>query len=47
MQLLQRTARIKAVCLDVRIRGQHIGYLPGAGDNAAESLAQMGYAVTR
>ena len=46
LQLLQRTAQIKAVSLEVQIRGQRIGYLPGAGDSIAESLAQMGYAVT-
>ncbi len=47
VQLLQRTAHLKAVSLDVQIRGKQIGYLPGAGDNTAESLIQMGYTVTR
>ena len=47
VQLLQRTAQIKAVSLDVQIRGQHIGYLPGAGDSIPESLVQLGYTVTR
>jgi len=47
VQLLQRTAKIKAVSMDVQIHGRHVGYLPGAGDNVAESLAQMGYTVTR
>ena len=44
--LLQPVARFKAVCLDLAIRGQRVGYLPGAGDRTAESLAAMGYAVT-
>ncbi len=45
-QLLQPLARIKAVCLDLAIRGEKIGYLPGAGDRTSESLAAMGYTVT-
>jgi hypothetical protein len=44
--LLQPPARLKAVSLDLSIRGRQIGYVPGAGDSVAESLAQMGYAVT-
>ena len=45
LQLLQRPARAKAVALDVQTRGKRIGYLPGAGDDTAESLAQLGYEV--
>ncbi len=45
-QLLQPPARVKAVCLDLAIRGKQIGYLPGAGDRVAESIAAMGYDVT-
>lgn len=45
-QLLQPPARFKAVCLDLAVRGQRVGYLPGAGDRTAESLVAMGYAVT-
>ena len=45
-QLLQPPARVKAVCLDLAIRGRQIGYLPGAGDRVAESIAAMGYEVT-
>jgi hypothetical protein len=45
-QLLQPPARLKAVSLELAIRGRQVGYLPGAGDNVAESLQQMGYAVT-
>jgi hypothetical protein len=44
--LLQPRARLKAVCLDLAIRGKNIGYLPGAGDSTVASLEQMGYAVT-
>ena len=46
LQLLQPPARVHAVCLDLAIRGRHIGYLPGAGDRTVESLEQMGYEVT-
>ena len=44
-QLLQPPARVKAICLDLVIRGRRIGYLPGAGDRVAESLGAMGYEV--
>jgi LmbE family N-acetylglucosaminyl deacetylase len=43
---LQPSARLKAVCLNLAIRGQNIGYLPGAGDSVAECLQDMGYKVT-
>lgn len=46
LQLLQPAARLRAVALDVSIRGKSVGYLPGAGDDTAESLAQLGYSVT-
>ena len=46
VQLLQPAARLKVVSLEMAIRGQRVGYLPGAGDSVAENLAQMGYAVT-
>ena len=46
LQLLQPPARLKAVALDLAIRGRKVGYLPGAGDSVAESLEQMGYTVT-
>ena len=45
-QLLQPPAMLKAVSLDLQIRGKTVGYLPGAGDLVAESLMRMGYAVT-
>jgi len=44
--LLQPRARLKAVSLELAVRGKKIGYLPGAGDSVAESLQEMGYAVT-
>ncbi len=44
-QLLQPPARLKAVCLDLQIRGKNVGYLPGVGDRTAEALAAMGYNV--
>jgi len=46
-QLLQPPARLKAVSLDLAIRGHRVGYVPGAGDSVAESLEQMGCAVTQ
>ena len=46
LQLLQPPASLKAVSLDLAIRGRKVGYLPGAGDSVADSLKQMGYAVT-
>lgn len=45
-QLLQPPAMLRAVSLDLAIRGRHVGYLPGAGDEVARSLEQMGYVVT-
>jgi hypothetical protein len=44
--LLQSAARLKAVAFDFAIRGKTVGYLPGAGDDTAEDLVQLGYAVT-
>jgi LmbE family N-acetylglucosaminyl deacetylase len=44
--LLLPPARLDAVCLDLSIRGRIVGYLPGAGDSTAQSIAQMGYEVT-
>ena len=44
--LLQPPARARAVALDLEIRGRHVGYLPGAGDDVPAALEQMGYEVT-
>ena len=46
-QLLQPPARLKALSLDMAIRGHKVGYIPGAGDEVAEALARMGYEVTQ
>ena len=45
--LLLPPARLKAVCLDLAVRSRNIGYLPGPGDQVAESLARMGCTVTQ
>lgn len=46
VQLLQSAARLKVVAFDYAIHGRTVGYLPGAGDDTAEDLKQLGYAVT-
>ncbi len=45
LQLLQPPASFKAVSLNLAIRGRKIGYLPGAGDDVAGCLMQMGCTV--
>ncbi len=45
--LMQSVARLKATSVEIAIRGQHVGYLSGAGDNVADALSQMGYSVTQ
>ena len=40
--MLQPLASLKAVCLDLAIRGHTVGYLPGAGDSVAENLQADG-----
>ncbi|RXK53801.1 LmbE family protein [Oleiharenicola lentus] len=45
VQLLQRPAHTHLVAVDTQIRGQRVGYLPGAGDSTVESLTQLGYEV--
>jgi hypothetical protein len=47
LQLLQPPAVLKAISLDLAIRGRRVGYLPGAGDRVAEGLEEMGYTVER
>jgi len=44
--LLQPRAQFKAVCLNMKIRGHNVGYLPGAGDSVGQCLEEMGYQVT-
>ena len=46
LQILQPPAHAKAVALELATRGRHVGYLPGAGDDVAAALEQMGYEVT-
>jgi LmbE family N-acetylglucosaminyl deacetylase len=46
LQLLQGPAQARAAVFAVQTRGRRVGYLPGAGDSTAESLAQLGYEVT-
>ena len=46
LQLLQPPARAHAVSLELATRGRHVGYLPGAGDEVAAALEEMGYEVT-
>ncbi len=45
-QLLQPPARIKAVSLDLTVRGRKVGYIAGAGDTVADAITQMGCEVT-
>lgn len=44
-QILQPTARLKAVVFDLATTGKTIGYLPGAGDSLPDNLSHMGYHV--
>jgi hypothetical protein len=46
MQILQPIARARVVSVEYAIRGQTVGYLPGAGDDTFEHLEQLGYKVT-
>ncbi len=45
VQTLMPPAEAKLVRVDVRKRGDRIGYIPGAGDDVPESLRQLGYSV--
>jgi LmbE family N-acetylglucosaminyl deacetylase len=45
-QLLQPLASMKAVSLDLAVRGKKVGYISGAGDTVAEAIKQMGCDVT-
>jgi len=46
LQVLQPSARAKALSLELATRGHWIGYVPGAGDEVPAALEQMGYAIT-
>jgi len=45
VQTLMPPAEAKLVRADIRKKGEHIGYIPGAGDDVPESLRQIGYSV--
>ena len=45
VQMLMPPAEAKLVRADIRKKGEHIGYIPGAGDDVPESLRQIGYSV--
>ncbi|MDB6170104.1 MAG: LmbE family protein [Verrucomicrobia bacterium] len=45
-QLLQFSAELKLVALDVVTRSRKIAYLPGAGDDVADGLRELGCTVT-
>ena len=45
IQLLQPAADLRAVSLDLAIRGHRVGYLAGAGDDVAACVEYMGYQV--
>lgn len=47
LQTLFPPATVRLVPLTLRLGGRRIAYLPGAGDEVAESLEQVGYKVTR
>jgi len=45
--LLQPTAQVKAVDVELACTAKEIGYLPGAGDSVAEALEEMGCHVVK
>ncbi len=45
LQLLQPPARARLVSVDFAAKGKSVGYLPGAGDDTAAALEQLGYTV--
>jgi len=45
VQTLMPPAEAKIVRADIHKKGEHIGYIPGAGDDVPESLKQIGYSV--
>ena len=46
VQVLQDSAELKLVALDVATKARRIGYLPGAGDDIPAALRQLGCTVT-
>lgn len=47
LQTLVLPAKTKLVKLDIKKKGESVGYIDGAGDVIPESLEQIGYKVTR
>jgi hypothetical protein len=45
VRTLMPPAQAKLVRVDIRKKGDRIGYIPGAGDDVPESLKQIGYSV--
>src|SRR6266446_7435495 len=45
VQTLMPPAEVKLVRADIHKKGEHIGYIPGAGDDVPESLQEIGYSV--
>ncbi len=45
-QFMLTDARSKIVSADIKLGGLNVGYIPGAGDDVAECLVQIGYNVT-
>ncbi len=45
VQMLQPPATFTAMSFDLEIRGEQVGFLPGAGDTTLEALTLMGYDV--
>ena len=45
-QFMLTEAKAKIVNADIKVSGTTIGYIPGAGDDVAECLIQIGYNVT-
>ncbi len=45
-QFMLTDARSKIVSADIKLGGLNVGYIPGAGDDVAECLIQIGYNVT-
>jgi LmbE family N-acetylglucosaminyl deacetylase len=45
-QFMLSDAKVRLVSLDLVQTGKNIGYIPGAGDEVAENLIQVGYNVT-
>lgn len=45
VQLLQPKATLTAMSIELKTRGQRVGYFAGAGDTTAEALTLMGYEV--